>query len=263
MVDCEEGLLDEQVVVGLDVGEAHWVFELLILQKVVVWPVLLLYVGVEVVDDVLEFVLEDLAELGVDVGTEVVEAVHEAADVAFEGPAASGFDEVEHEVFEGVAFEQFADVDDVVVVDQGGHDLEEGAEVGEFGTHFDCGAVAVFLFVLCYEFFYFVTDVLLRAFDHDVSIAVVLHDFEDLDLVVFEAAAVAVDEVSIEVEEFGFVETVLLLCFDVFADLFDEVEDGAFVVEHGFVVVVHFLEEVDAADVLLDVMDEFGDVALH
>jgi hypothetical protein len=126
----EQRLLNQQVVVGLYIGKAHRIFELFILKEEGVRTVLLLDVAGEVIDDIIEFKLDDAVELSVNVGSEVVQSVDETANVAFEGPAPSRLYEVPHQILERVSLEQFTDVDDVVVIDKGRHNLEESAEIG-------------------------------------------------------------------------------------------------------------------------------------
>jgi hypothetical protein len=99
--------------------------------------------------------------------------------------------------------------------------------------------------------------------DHDVGVGIILHDLEDLYLVGHEGSAVAVYEIPEEIDKFGLVVAVFGFVLDVFADFGDELEDGGLVVEHGLVVIVHLFEEVDAADVALDVVDHFGNVPLQ
>lgn len=245
--------------VRLQITETHWIFELFVLEHCGFGGKLFLDVEIEVFDEVLHFSLEDGLELGVDFWVEVVEPVDEAPEIALEGPAVPAFGEEVDEGVEGVALDELADVDLVGGVDERGQNLEEGADVGQFGAHHYFLGIAVLLLVLLDE----LVEVGLGDEHHDVGIGVVLHDLEDLYLVGLECPAVAVDEVPEEVEQFGLVVAVFRFVLDVFADLGDELEDGGLVVEHGLVVVVHLLEEVDAADVALDVVDHLGDVPLH
>jgi len=220
---------------------------------------LFLDVEVEVFDEVLHFSAEDGLELSIDFWVEVVEPVDEAPQVALEGPALLAFGEEIDESVEGVALDELADVDLIGGVDERRQCLEEGADVGQFGTHRYFLGVAVVLLVLLDE----LLQVGLGDVHHDVGIGIILHDLEDLYLVRLECPAVAVDEVPEEVEQLGLVVAVFGFVLDVLADFGDELEDGGLVVEHGLVVVVHFLEEVDGADVALDVVDHLGNVPLH
>jgi hypothetical protein len=137
--------------------------------------------------------------------------------------------------------------------------LEEVADVGELWTHDYFLRIAVLFLVFLNE----LLKVCLSDMDHDVGVGIVLHDLEDLYLVGPEGSAVAVDEIPEEIKQFGFVVAIFGFVLDVFADLGDELEDGGLVVEHGLVVIVHLFEEVDAADVALDVVDHFGNVPLQ
>lgn len=94
-------------------------------------------------------------------------------------------------------------------------------------------------------------------------VAIVLHDLQDLNLMGPEASAITVNEVSKKVHEFALVEALLVLILDMLADKFDQLEDSDFLIEHSFVIIIHFLQEIDAPNVLLDVMDHLGDVPLH
>lgn len=99
--------------------------------------------------------------------------------------------------------------------------------------------------------------------DHDVVVAVVLHDFEDLYLMCFEASAVAVNEVTEEVKQLTFVVAVIRLFFNVLTDLLDQLKHYHLVVKHCFVVIVHLFQEVDASYILTDMVNHLRNMPLH
>jgi hypothetical protein len=90
-----------------------------------------------------------------------------------------------------------------------------------------------------------------------------LHDLQDLDLVRPQASAVAVDEIPEEIQQLTLVVAVFRLLFDIFAYFFDKLEDLQLIVEHSFVVIVHFLQKVNAAHIALNMVDHLGNVPLH
>ena len=75
--------------------------------------------------------------------------------------------------------------------------------------------------------------------NHDVGIAIILHDFENLDLMCFEASSVAIDEETEKVKQFALVVAFLRLFFNIFADLLDELKDSHLVVKNCLVIIVH------------------------
>jgi hypothetical protein len=99
--------------------------------------------------------------------------------------------------------------------------------------------------------------------DHYVAVAIILHNLKNLYLVGFEAAAVEVNEVAEKVKQLAFIVAFFWLFFYVFANLLDQVKDLQLVVEHSLIVVIHFLEEVDAPYVFADVLHHFRNVALE
>lgn len=94
-------------------------------------------------------------------------------------------------------------------------------------------------------------------------VTVVLHDLKYLNLVSAQASSIAVDEIPEEIHEFALIVALFRLILDVLANDLDELEYRDLLIEHGLVVVVHFLQEVDAADVLLDVVDHLWNVPHH
>ena len=99
--------------------------------------------------------------------------------------------------------------------------------------------------------------------DHDVDIGIILHDLKDLNLMTPEAPAIAIDEVSEEVDQLTLIITIFSFFFNVLADIFDELKHVNFIVEHRLVIVVHLLQEINAAHVALNVMDHLRNVPLH
>lgn len=78
-----------------------------------------------------------------------------------------------------------------------------------------------------------------------------------------ECTSIAVNEVPEEIQQFGFVVAIIRLLLDILTDFRDELEDCTFVVEHGLVVIVHFLQEINAANVSLYMMNHAWNVPLH
>jgi hypothetical protein len=97
--------------------------------------------------------------------------------------------------------------------------------------------------------------------ERDVLVGVILHDLEDEDLVVLEGLSIAVDQESEEVEQFRLVETAFGFTVDRVADFLDQFAHIDLVEEKGFVVVVHLLQEIDAAHVFADMVLDRGKVA--
>lgn len=91
----------------------------------------------------------------------------------------------------------------------------------------------------------------------DAVVVVILHDLEDEDLVVLEGFPVKVDQVSEEINQFGFVVGTFLR-LDGVADQPDECGDIHIVVQHTFVVVVHLLQQIYHSDVVADMADHLG-----
>jgi hypothetical protein len=79
-------------------------------------------------------------------------------------------------------------------------------------------------------------------------------------LIELEGLSIAIDEESEEVEQFRFIETIVRLILNSATDLLDELEKVGFIEQHSLVVVIHLLEEVDAANVLLEVVADHRNV---
>ena len=74
---------------------------------------------------------------------------------------------------------------------------------------------------------------------------------------------IAVYQIPEEIQQFGLVVAVFRLAFNVLTDLINEFKHCRLIVEHGLVVIVHLLQEVNAAHVLADVVDQLRNVPLH
>ena len=99
--------------------------------------------------------------------------------------------------------------------------------------------------------------------EHDIFVSVILHDFEDLNLNEFKTATITVNEISEEIEKFRLVVRVVVFLFDSIAHELNEFKDLRLIVEHVFIVVVHFFKEVNTAYIFLDVGKHFGDLIYH
>lgn len=75
--------------------------------------------------------------------------------------------------------------------------------------------------------------------NHDVTVAVILHDFENLDLMLSEASSIAVDEITEKVKQLALVIAIFRLFFDILTDLLNQLVDYYLVVKHSLVVIVH------------------------
>ena len=76
--------------------------------------------------------------------------------------------------------------------------------------------------------------------NHNVDIAIILHDFENLNLMRFEASSIAIDEKAEKVKQFALVVAIICLFFNIFADLLDQFKDNHLIVKHCLVIIVHF-----------------------
>lgn len=70
---------------------------------------------------------------------------------------------------------------------------------------------------------------------------VILHNFQNLNLIVFEGLSIAVDEKSEEIEQFRFIEALFRLAVNREAYLFNEFDDVNLIEKHCFVIIMHFL----------------------
>ena len=78
-----------------------------------------------------------------------------------------------------------------------------------------------------------------------------------------QTPSVAVYQIPEEIQQLALVITILRFLFNVLADVLDQIKDLDLVVKHGFVVIVHLLQEVNATHVPLYVVDHLGNVPLH
>lgn len=214
---------------------------------------------VEIFNEVLHLSAEDGLELCVDFRMEVIKSIDEASQIALQWPAVSALGQEVYQSIEGISLDELADINLVTGVDQRCQDLEESADVGESRAHYYRLRSEILLLIFLDE----LVNVGISHVSHDVGIRVVLHDLQDLYLMGLERPPITVDEVPEEIQQFGLVVTIIGLVLDVLADFSNELEDCTFVIEHGLVIIVHFFQEIDAADVPLDVMDHAWDVPLH
>lgn len=98
---------------------------------------------------------------------------------------------------------------------------------------------------------------------HDLRIRVILHNLEDLNLMRLQSPAIAIYQIPKEIQQFRLIVTILWLALNILTNFSDEFKHCRLIVKHGLVVVIHLLEEIDAADVFADVVDQPWDVPLH
>lgn len=98
---------------------------------------------------------------------------------------------------------------------------------------------------------------------HDLRIRVILHNLEDLNLMRLQGPAIAIYQIPEEIQQFRLVVTILWLTLNILTNFSDEFKHCRLIVKHGLVVVIHLLEEVYAANVFADVVDQPWDVPLH
>ena len=140
-----------QVIVRLLVAEAHGVGQFSALLLFDARAGLVTEVLIQIGDDVGELLVDDGPELGADVRAEVVESVDEGTDVALEGPAVVRPLQEANQFLKGVLFDELANIDVVLVVDEGGEDLEVGVGVCHFGAGFHLPPTAVATLVLAHQ----------------------------------------------------------------------------------------------------------------
>ena len=119
---------------------------------------------------------------------EVVKSVKEGSKVSFKGPTGSSWFSECDKIVERVSFYEFSDVDWVVVVNQGGHYLEETDQIGHFGTHLHFLVTLVVSFIFLDE-----RGNVFGSWNHDIGIAVVLHNLQDLNLMGPQASTIAIN----------------------------------------------------------------------
>lgn len=139
--------------------------------------------AIKIIDDVGDFLADDEAEVDVGAYWEVVHPVDYGPQVSFEDPAVlAGWDPLD-ELLESEPFDEFPDVDSVVLVDERVNDLEIGRHINEFRLAFDGliqePALVVHLVVIQSQASHF----LLWNLVQDVAVVVVLHDLQNLDLI--------------------------------------------------------------------------------
>lgn len=93
-----------------------------------------------------------------------------------------------------------------------------------------------------------------------IFVGIILHDLEDKDLIILEGLSVAVDEESEKVKEFRLIEASFWLRIDRVADLFDELANVDLVKKESLVIVVHFLQKIDAAHIFSQMVLNRGEI---
>ena len=126
---------------------------------------------------------------------EVVQPVQQSSHVSFERPARLSIFCQGDKCIKGIPLYKFADIDWTAIVYQGCQDLEEAGEIGEFWAHLYLLATLIILFVLLDEW----RDIELCGY-HNIVIAIILHDFQDLYLMSPEATTITIDKVSKEIK---------------------------------------------------------------
>lgn len=98
---------------------------------------------------------------------------------------------------------------------------------------------------------------------HDLRIRVILHDLKYLNLMRLQGPAIAIYQIPEEIQQFRLVVTVLWLTLNILTNFSDEFKHCRLIIQHSLVIVIHLLEEIYAAYVLADMMDEPWDMPLH
>ena len=135
--------------------------------------------------------------------------------------------------------------------------MEETAKVCKFRTHKNFLTVFVIIFIFLYK----AVDVLVCR-DHNIVIAVVLHNLKNLYLMCSQTSSIAVDQIPEEIHKFTFIIATFSFSLNILADHLYEFEDSDLLIEHSFIVVIHLFEEIDAADVSTYVVNHLGNMSL-
>jgi hypothetical protein len=99
--------------------------------------------------------------------------------------------------------------------------------------------------------------------NHNVVVAVILHDFEYLDLMCFETPTVAVDEITEEVKQLALVVAVVRLFLNILTNLFNQLKHCHLIIKHCLVIIVHLLQEVNTSHIPSYVMNQHRNMPLH
>lgn len=97
-------------------------------------------------------------------------------------------------------------------------------------------------------------DVFFCDLKDDLLIWIILHNLQYLNLIELKRLTVAVNQKTEEIKQLAFVETALRLAFNSAANLLYKLEQAGLIEQHSLVVVVHLLEEVNAAHVASQVV---------
>jgi hypothetical protein len=168
---------------------------------------------------------DDGLEEDVDSWLEVVEPVEQSPDVAFERPAcATGLNQ-SHKVVERVSFHKFPDVDSIVIINERAQNLKERGDIGQPGTHNNFFTVLILLFILLNER----CNLVLNR-DHNIMIAIILHNFQNLNLIRPQTSPIAVDKIPKEIQQLTLIVTLLSLLLNILTDILNQLKHTQLVV---------------------------------
>lgn len=86
-------------------------------------------------------------------------------------------------------------------------------------------------------------------------IAIILHNFEDEDLIGRESTSIAIDEVPEEIKKLRFVMTInFIFLLNSITDKLDERNNFGLVKEHILIIIIHFFKEINTANILINMM---------
>lgn len=90
-----------------------------------------------------------------------------------------------------------------------------------------------------------------------------MHDFEDLDLDEFEAAAIAVDEVSEEIQQLRLIIRRLILLLNRITHELNQLKHLRLIIQHVLIIIIHLFEKIHTPHISLNMLYEFGNLVDH
>ena len=144
----EEVFLNQQVGIGLEVAKSDWIFEFFVLYCLVVGIMLALYVLVDIECNAGQLPPDNRLQIQLYPLLEVIQPVDQSPDISLQRPASPCLLNQPYKVIKRISLDQFANVDRVTIIDQRRHDLEETAQIGQFGTHYHLLTACIVVLVL-------------------------------------------------------------------------------------------------------------------
>ena len=135
---------------------------------------------------------------------EVVQSVDQSPDISLQRPASLCLLNQPHKVIKRISLDQLTNVNRVVIVDQRRHNLEETAQIGQFRTHYYLLTTSVVVLVLLNQRSY-----VLLSRVHYILIRVILHNFEDLNLMTPQTSSIAVYQIPEEIQQLALIVAIL------------------------------------------------------